>query len=80
MAKRVRPLGDVALDLEPLLFELSIDHDMQHGEVLAQVYSWLKIHVPGQAEVYTKGGKPNLPSIFGFKEMPNERRKRKAKP
>jgi hypothetical protein len=77
--KKIRPLGDVTADMEPLLFEMSLDHDLQHGEVLAKIYSWLKIHVPGQAEKYLTGGKPNLPKIFDFEEHKNERRNKRTK-
>ena len=78
--KKLRPLGDVTMDMEPLLFEMSIDHDLQHGEVLAKIYSWLKIHVPNQGEEYMSGGSPDLPKIFGFeKEYFNERRKQRNK-
>lgn len=52
--KKLRPLGDVTQDLEPLLFEMSLDHQLQHGEVIALVLSWLRIHVPNQQEVYVK--------------------------
>lgn len=79
MAKKIRPMGHITMDMEPLLFEMSIDHDLQHGEVLAEVYSWLKIHVPGQAEEYDEGGKPDLPKIFGFKEKEDERRSKRTK-
>jgi hypothetical protein len=55
---KLRPLGDITQDLEPLLFEMSLDHDLQHGEVVALVLSWLRIHVPGQREEYVAGGNP----------------------
>lgn len=83
------------------LYELSIDHDLQHGEVLALIFSWLNIHVPNskkfhkqiliycyrwltlnvpeQAEEYTAGGKPDLPKIFGFKGVNDDRRSKPRK-
>jgi hypothetical protein len=48
------------LDMEKLLFELHIDHDMQHGEVLYLINGWQNIHVPDQIETYTSGGHPVL--------------------
>jgi hypothetical protein len=51
--KKLRRVGDIMLDMEKLLFELHIDHDMQHGEVLNLVYGWQKVHVPNQVETYT---------------------------
>lgn len=71
MAK-LRRLGDITSDLEPLLFELAVDHDMQHGEILAQIYNWLIVHVPSQREEYVSGGSP---IFYGPKEVFNERRK-----
>ncbi len=60
MAKKIRPVGDIMHDMEALLYELHIDHDMQHGEVLYQINGWQKIHVPGQMEPYTDGTKPMM--------------------
>ena len=52
--RKIRPLGDILLDLEPLLFELHENHDLQHGDVLNLIYGWQKVHMPGAAEVYTE--------------------------
>lgn len=54
--KKNRPLGNITADLEPLLYEMSVDHDLQHGEVLALIHVWLQIHVPEQREVYEQDG------------------------
>ncbi len=56
----LRKVGDIMLDMEELLFELHIDHDMQHGEVLYLINGWQKIHVPGQIEEYEDGSHPVL--------------------
>lgn len=56
--KKLRKVGDIMLDLEPLLFELHEDHDMQHGEVLYLINGWQKIHVPEQIETYEDGSHP----------------------
>lgn len=58
--KKLRPVGDIMLDMEELLFELHIDHDLQHGEVLGLVNYWQNIHVPYQIEVYEDGSSPAL--------------------
>lgn len=50
--KKLRPLGEILLDLEPLLFELA-DHDVQKGDALALISSWIDIHCPQMIEVYT---------------------------
>jgi hypothetical protein len=65
MAKKLRRLGDIMLDLEKLLFELHIDHDLQHGEVLYLINGWQKIHVPEQIETYEKDG--THPVLYGPK-------------
>ena len=58
--KKLRKLGDIMFDMEELLFELHLDHDMQHGEVLYLINGWQKIHVPECIETYNKGGHPVL--------------------
>jgi len=66
MAKKtLRKVGDIMLDMEKLLFELHVDHDMQHGEVLYLINGWQKIHVPGQIETYVDDG--SHPVLYGPK-------------
>lgn len=66
MAK-LRPAGDITTDLEPLLEELTDTHGLQHGEILALIHSWLKIHRPDSIEHYTDGTFPELK--YGPKEI-----------
>ena len=56
--KKLRPLGSTLLDLEKLLLEMTVDHDMQWGDVLNLVRGYLEVHVPGAQEKYTAGGSP----------------------
>lgn len=56
--KKVRPAGKVLLEMEPLLFELVKDHELQRGEVLALIKCWVDIHYPQAIEQYTTGGSP----------------------
>jgi len=59
MAKtKVRPLGHTLLDLEKLLLEMTVDHDLQWGDVLNLVRGYLEVHVPGAQEKYNAGGSP----------------------
>lgn len=44
--KQLRPLGDALLDIEPHLFEMCVDHDLQHGDVLYLIKGWLEVHYP----------------------------------
>lgn len=54
----MRKMGDILLDLEEILEEL-VDHDLQWGDILALVYSWLVIHAPGAQEKYLDNSSPN---------------------
>lgn len=51
--KKLRPLGEILLDLEPLLFEL-VDHDLQRGDILSLVEVWITTHAPSTIEVYNE--------------------------
>lgn len=59
MAK-LRPLGQVTDDLETLLCEMAINHELQMGEVLALVKCYLDVHIPGCAETYSDGSSPEF--------------------
>lgn len=56
--KELRPVGDITLDMEPLLCELALEHELQMGEILGLVKSYLEIHVPDCKEEYTDGTNP----------------------
>ena len=58
MAKKLRPLGKVLLDLEPLILEMTQDHDLQWGDVLNIVRGYLEVHCPGSQEEYTDSDRP----------------------
>lgn len=72
--RKLRPLGQITADLEPLLFEMVCQHDLQHGEVLALIDVWLSIHAPACKEKYTDGS-PSPVMIYtapkGFKNGKN---------
>jgi hypothetical protein len=55
---KIRPLGNVTADLEPLLEELTDAHGLQWHEVLALVHAWLQVHAQHARETYTSGGHP----------------------
>jgi hypothetical protein len=56
--RQLRPLGDITLDMEKLLTEMTDQHELQHGEILALVHAWLQIHAEHAREQYTIGGHP----------------------
>jgi hypothetical protein len=62
----MRPLGKITEDLEPLLFEMVINHKLQCHEILGIVYLWVQVHAPGAIEVYQDGSNPVLK--YGPKE------------
>lgn len=56
--KRTRKVGDILLEMEPLLLELACDHELQWGDILGLTYSYLMVHAPGAREEYDEGGHP----------------------
>jgi hypothetical protein len=50
----IRPVGDVLLDMEPLLIELAESHQLQFGDILNLVRGYLEVHLPNAREVYTE--------------------------
>ena len=56
MSKKIRRVGDITGDLEPLLLELVGDHDLQHHEVLGIIKAYLDCHCPYAIETYDEDG------------------------
>lgn len=65
MAK-LRKVGDVLLELEPLLDELAEKHELQLGDILALVKHQLEMHNPGCIEEFSDGTKPVY--FYGHKD------------
>lgn len=59
MKKKIRPLGNITSDLEPLWFELLTEHDLQRHEVIGLFLQWAQTHMLGE-ERYTDGTRPTL--------------------
>jgi hypothetical protein len=57
MAKKLRKIGDVLLDMEPLLEEM-IAHGLQWGDILNVIRGYLEVHCPDAQEEYVAGGNP----------------------
>jgi hypothetical protein len=68
---KIRPLGDILLDLEPLLEEIIDTHSIQKGEIVSLVDVWVQIHRPDAVEKYVDGS----PSPVLYK--PGKKRKKK---
>ena len=54
----MRKLGDITADLEDLILELTDEHDLQWGEIMAIVHNYLVVHCPQSREEYVDGGHP----------------------
>jgi hypothetical protein len=59
-------MGDIMLDMEPLLLEMAVDHDLQWGDILHLVHGYLKVHTPGAQEEYLDGSHPEF--YYGVKK------------
>lgn len=55
---KLRPLGDVTLDMERYFDEMVIKHDLQLGEILNMIRGYLEIHHPECIEKYKDGTSP----------------------
>jgi hypothetical protein len=63
MKIKLRPLGSVTQDLEPLLYELVHAHQLQLHEVFALIKAWVDVHYPDAIEVYEDNTNPTLKGI-----------------
>lgn len=54
----IRELGEILLELEPLLDEMIMDHGMQWGDVMGLIRAHLEIHLPCGREEYEDGDSP----------------------
>lgn len=70
MAK-LRPLGDILLDIEPFLIELVESHNLQHGDVYGLLNVYLETHLPGYKEEYLDGTHPVF--RYGYEEKSDKK-------
>ncbi len=57
MAK-IRPLGDILLDLEEILDEMVDNQEMEWGDILSLIHGHLVSHRPDAQEEYVDGDSP----------------------
>jgi hypothetical protein len=55
--KKIRPLGKITAELEPLYFEMLLDHGLQRHEVIGLFLQWAETHMLG-LETYGDGSHP----------------------
>lgn len=58
--KKLRPVGEIMFDVEDVLNELCVDHDMQWHEVLGLVHASLRVHFPESRETYMDDTHPEF--------------------
>lgn len=58
--KKLRPLGAISNELEPILEEMVVDHELQVHEILAIIKGYLECHYPESIEQYLDGTHPIL--------------------
>jgi hypothetical protein len=69
-------MGDVLLDMEPLLDELVEAHGLQMNDVLALIFRQLEMHNPGCIEEFLDGTKP----VFFYGHQDNKPKKERKYP
>lgn len=58
--KKIRPYGQILLDMEVLRNEMLDDHDVQWSDMIFELYAWLEVHRPDAREEYMDGTNPIL--------------------
>lgn len=56
MKKKLRPVGEIKLELEKLFEELVDEHGYQMGDLLGEPLLWVPVHRPDCIETYVKDG------------------------
>lgn len=56
--KKIRPLGEILLDMEELILEMTDEHDLQWGDILNLIRGYLEVHCPEAKELYEDGEEP----------------------
>lgn len=67
--KKLRPLGNITTELEPLYFEMILEHKMQDHEIIGHFLQWRQSHIlitKESQETYGDGSHPIL--YFGHKD------------
>lgn len=54
--KKLRPMGELLLEMEELLDEMIEVHGLQWGDVLNLVHGHLEVHRPDAQEEYSEDG------------------------
>ena len=74
MNKKIRPMGQIQLELEQLYQECIEDHDVQLGDILYNAYGWAHIHNMGLEEYEVDGSNPVF--LYGHKDVVKKKAKK----
>lgn len=66
--KKLRKLGDIMLDMEPLLEEL-YNSDAQPSDIFGLILGWTMTHRPDNIEIYMDN---SIPILYTHKDVINE--------
>ena len=64
--KKLRPMGEILLELEPLILEMVYNQGLQNGDIYGILNKYLEVHCPSSLETYDNGEHPIL--YYGPKE------------
>jgi len=56
--QRIRPMGEILLEMEPLIQEAMDSHDLQWGDMMGLMHHYLMVHYPNAMEKYVDGTSP----------------------
>lgn len=65
--KKLRPMGEILLDIELILDEMVDGHGLQTGDILALIKTHIDVHLPHANEEYEEGGRPVFKYEYGGK-------------
>ena len=67
-SKKIRALGKITTELEPLYFEMLDEHKMQPHEIIGLFLSWQQAHYPSATEYYSVDGSLPVWYYYGHKD------------
>ena len=53
-------VGQLMFKLEDVVMELACEHELQWGDILGLVYTYMMVHLPDAREEYIDGGHPEF--------------------
>jgi hypothetical protein len=69
--KKLRPLGEITSDMEPLIQEMVYEHSLQVHEIIGILVMYLRSHCPESIEEYEDGMSPQIDYFHPHKRRKN---------